>query len=77
MKIILDNLSFADFNAWSGAIDTKKVILDNDKEIAFENLIDELYTDGLTDTELNDLLWHDADWVLEQLGISEEEEEEI
>lgn len=31
--------------------------------------------DGLTDTQLNDLLWHDADWVFEQLGISEEEED--
>ena len=38
-------------------------------------LIDELYPEGLTDTELNDLLWFDADWILENLGIKEEEEE--
>lgn len=76
MKVIIDNLSFSDFDAWSGAKDTKQTILDNGKEDDFENLIDELYPEGLTDTQLNDLLWHDSDWVLEQLGISEEEEEE-
>lgn len=75
MKIIIENLSITDFDAWSGAKDTKQTIIDNDKENDFDNLIDELYPEGLTDVELNDLLWHDSDWVFDQLGISEEEEE--
>lgn len=74
MKIIIENLSITDFDAWSGAKDTKQTIIDNDKENDFDNLIDELYPEGLTDVELNDLLWHDSDWVFDQLGISEEEE---
>lgn len=69
MKIIINNLSITDFEAWSGAKYTKQSIIDNDKENHFDNMIEELYPDGLTDTELNDLLWHDSDWVLEQLGI--------
>ena len=76
MKLIIDNASISNFDAWSGAISTKETIINNDKENDFDNLIDELYPDGLTDTQLNDLLWHDSDWVLEQLGIEEEEEEE-
>ena len=76
MKLIIDNASISNFDAWSGAISTKETIINNDKEKDFDNLIDEIYPDGLTDTQLNDLLWHDSDWVLEQLGIEEEEEEE-
>jgi hypothetical protein len=41
----------------------------------FENLIEELYPDGLTDTALNDLLWFDSEFIFESLGINEEEEE--
>lgn len=61
------------FKAWSGAIDTKKIILDAGLEEEFEILIDELYPEGLTDTQLNDLLWFEADWILENLGVEVEE----
>ena len=73
MKVINENLSITDFEAWSGAKDTKQTIIDNNKENDFDNMIEDLYTDGLTDTQLNDLLWHDSDWVLEQLGIEIED----
>lgn len=61
------------FEAWSGAIETKKLILDAGLEEEFEMLIDECYPEGLTDTELNDILWFDSDWVLDMLGIEVEE----
>lgn len=76
MKIIIDNASISNFDAWSGAKATQRAIIEANKEDEFDSLIDELYPDGLTDTQLNDILWHDSDWVLETLGISEEEEEE-
>lgn len=62
-----------DFQAWSGAVDTKNTIIDHDKQTDFEYLIDELYPDGLSETQLNDLLWFDADWIFEQLGIEIED----
>ena len=31
--------------------------------------MEEMYPDGMTDTELNDLLWHDSDTVFEWLDI--------
>ena len=61
------------FEAWSGAIETKKLILDAGLEEEFEMLIDECYPEGLTDTELNDILWFDSDWILDMLGIEVEE----
>ena len=76
MKTFNDNLQLSDFDAWSGAKDTKETILNNCKGDEFDNLIEELYPDGLSETSLNDLLWFESDWIFEQLGISEEEEEE-
>ena len=75
MKITME-LSLKDFNAWSGAVDTKNMIIDNDKVEEFDDLINELYPEGIDATQLNDLLWFEIDWILEQLGITEEEEEE-
>jgi hypothetical protein len=75
MKITTE-LNLSNFNAWSGAVGTKETILDHNKERDFEYLIEELYPDGMTDTELNDLLWFESEWIFENLGISESEEEE-
>ena len=76
MKTINEDQSLYDFNAWSGAIDTKKTIIENNKAEDFERLIDECYPDGLTETQLNDILWFETDWIFENLGIDQEEEEE-
>ena len=73
--IIKTEKNLRNFEAWSGAIETKNLILDAGLEEEFEGLIEELYPDGLSDTELNDILWFDSDWILENLGIKEEEEE--
>ena len=75
MKIISE-LSIVDFSAWSGAEETKKTIIENDKVEEFDSFIEELYPDGLTETQLNDILRFEEDWIFENLGISEEEEEE-
>ena len=75
MKIISEK-KLRDFEAWAGAIETKKLILDAGLEENFEELIKEKYPNGITDTKLNLILWYDADWILRALGIEEEEEEE-
>ena len=76
MKVYNDNMTLANFDAWSGAVDTKKTILEHGKGEDFDALIEELYPDGLSDTELNDFLWFEEDLIFENLGISEDEEDE-
>lgn len=71
MKVYNNGITLEEFNAWSGAIDTKQVIIDNNKEADFEYLIEELYPEGIEETQLNDILWFDADWVYRQLNIKE------
>ena len=75
MKIFTEQ-SIAQFEAWCGAKNTKETIIANDKEDEFDQLIEELYPDGIDETQLNDILWFKSEWVYEMLAISEEEEEE-
>jgi hypothetical protein len=69
---VYNEITIEEFEAWSGAKDTKQVIIDNNKEADFECLIEELYPDGIDETFLNDILWHDSEWVYKSLGIREE-----
>lgn len=73
MKIIIDQ-SFERFQAWSGGKDTQDRIIEEGKEDQFESIIEDLYPDGMTDTELNDLLWFESEQVFEWLGIEDEQE---
>ena len=74
MKTFNENTTLVNFDAWSGAVDTKERIIQEGKADEFDNLIEELYPDGLSETQLNDILWFDEDWIFEMLGISNEEE---
>ena len=60
------------FEAWSGAKETLERIQREGKCTELENILEELYPDGMTETELNDLLWFDSESVYEWLGIRSE-----
>ena len=62
------------YHPWSGAVDTWNTIEEKGLLEELDNLLEDIYPDGLSETELNDLLWFDSDWIFEQLGISEDEE---
>lgn len=72
-KIIAE---LGDFKPWSGAVATWEKIKDADMLEDLDILIEEMYPDGIGMTELNDLLWFEDEWVLEQLGLIETEDEE-
>lgn len=78
MKIYSEQ-SLADFKFWSGAEDTAQRIweeLGNEGFDRLEAILEDLYPDGIDETELNDLLWFDSETVYEWLGIGDEEENE-
>lgn len=72
MKLIKD---FIHYQPWSGAIDTYALIDYHDKLDELDELITECYPEGLTETELNDILWFDSEWVLDNLGIEVDNDE--
>ena len=73
---IYSETSLENFEAWSGAVDTLDRVRETGKCDELESILEELYPDGMSATELNDLLWFEPETVFEWLGIEEEEEEE-
>ncbi len=73
MKIYNETQTLSNFEAWSGAKDTKEIILKEGKEKEFTRLIEELYPDGLSETDLNDLLWFEDEFIFKSLGIENED----
>ena len=59
-------------NSWSGALDTLKDIEEADKEDELMYLLEEIFNEEIpTETEVNDFLWHDRDYIYESLGLDE------
>ena len=73
---IYSETSLESFEAWSGAVDTLDRVREAGKCDELESILEDLYPDGMSETELNDLLWFEPETVFEWLGIEEEEEEE-
>lgn len=69
MRIILDT-RVRDFNFWSGARSNTED-LTNEQWDSIERTLDEVFPEGMTDTQLNDLFWFDFDTVKSWAGISD------
>ena len=65
-------LDLNSFEAWSGAKETLERIQCEGKCGLLEQILDDIYPDGMTETELNDLLWFESETVYEWLGIRSE-----
>lgn len=74
MKLIMD---FSDYQPWAGARDTYALIDYHNKLEEFDELITECYPEGLTEAELNDILWFEDEWVLDNLGIEDDDNDEL
>ena len=51
-------INIRDFEGWSGAQDTLKMLIDTGLIEDFEIYINEVFFDGIDETELNDILRH-------------------
>lgn len=68
--------SLSNFQFWSGAKDNAAELTTEQLD-QFESVLEELYPDGeISDTQINDIMWFDFDWVKESIGIEDDEEEE-
>lgn len=74
MLEITKTMDINDFEPWSGAVDTYERIEREGKLDELESVLEELYPDGIGETELNDLLWFEDDYIYGLLGIRTESE---
>ena len=57
---------------WSGAVDTIADIQNANKEDEFMNFLEAVFCDEIpTDTEVNDFIWFERDYIYENLGLTE------
>lgn len=73
MKIYSET-SLESFEAWSGAVNTLDRIRNAGKCDVLEAILEEQYPDGMTDTQLNDILWFEPEWCYEMCGMRSESE---
>ena len=72
VKIEMDDFRTLKNNSWSGALDTLKDIEEADKEDELMYLLEEVFADTIpTETEVNDFLWFERDYIYESLGLDE------
>ena len=71
---IYQEISLSNFEPWSGAVYMFEKLCNLDKIDELENILEELYPNGMDETELNDFLWFEDDYICELLGIRTEEE---
>lgn len=72
MKLIC---KFRRFQPWDGAVTTWEEIKNAEKLDKLESILEGVYPDGMTERELNNILWFDSDTVLEWLDMKEPEED--
>lgn len=74
--LISREMSFKDLekNSWCGAIDTIKTVREAGKEDELMDFLEGIFVDdGIpTETQINDLLWFESEWIFEELGIDTE-----
>lgn len=73
MTIITEVSSWNDFDFWSGARETITYLTADEVESVIGQL-EEIYPDGMTDTEFNDFFWFETDCIAQMLGYDNFEE---
>ena len=74
MKIYTEQ-SLRDFQFWSGAKDFAETLTDEQFD-QIEAILEDLYPDGMTDTQINDFFWFEEENIREWLDLPTEEQEE-
>lgn len=68
MNIIVET-TLENFEAWSGGEDTLDTLRDKDLCERLEYILEnDIFPDGCTDTDVNDFLWFERDYIAELLG---------
>ena len=73
MKLTYEINNIDEFKAWSGAVPTREAIIRNHKQEEFMFILEDIFPDGCSETELNDFLWFDDELIFSSLDIKQED----
>lgn len=74
LKIICD---IDDYKPWSGAVDTYNRIKDAGLLDQLDIILEDVYPEGITETQLNDIFWFEPEWCYEMVGLSDEDDDKV
>lgn len=75
MKVISE-MSLTGFQFWAGAKDNANMLnYDELEQVGY--MLEDIYSDGVEDTMINDLFWFEFNIVCEWLGLEYDEENNI
>ena len=72
MKVFRE-VSLKEFDFWAGAKDTVHYLTSEELD-QIEEMLKDIYPDGLSETEVNDFFWFEDDMIAEWLGYDSFEE---
>lgn len=69
MKYIMEIESLAQFEAWQGGLETLHSVLERGGIDELTNLCEDVFSGSTpTETEINDWLWFESDFIYKSLG---------
>ena len=71
----LQRKSLRNFEFWSGAKENANELTGAQLD-EVETILEDLYPEGMDETQINDLFWFEFDTIKEWLGITDEDEAE-
>jgi hypothetical protein len=72
MRIYRD-IPLTQFEFWAGGKDTVEELTDSELE-QIEQILEEIYQEGMSEFEINDLFWFERDLIAEWLGYTDFDE---
>ena len=72
MRIYRD-IPLTQFEFWAGGKDTVEELTDSELE-QIEQILEEIYPEGMSEFEVNDLFWFERDLIAEWLGYEDFDE---
>ena len=72
---IYEEKSLSDFTPWAGAVDMYNEVRDAGLLDTLEAILEDLSPDGMSETQINDLLWFEPDLIAEWLGLTDDEDD--
>lgn len=71
MKTIKESTSLTNFEFWSGA---KQHEFKRSELEEIDTHLEELYPDGMTETQINDLFWFEEEFLCSLIGVNYEDD---
>jgi hypothetical protein len=74
--IITREETLTNFDFWGGAKDNANM-LTNEQLEEVERQLEDLYPEGMTETQINDLFWFEFEWLCGLIGLKYDAENDI